>query len=178
MPPKPTKGGNSIRSHLRPASFDESLTQPESGTAAQAATSSDVGALKAELLSALHDDFAATLKTEFQAILGESLSSIKSELLSFKKELSSGLSTMQESFTGLKVTVAEMEHSLSTCTDDITSLQRKVEHLTKAVAKLEDKCDDLGVPVPAPKHPYRWGSRRRSIGGIHGCCITVAEGSL
>uniref|UniRef100_A0A668TBT9 L1 transposable element RRM domain-containing protein n=1 Tax=Oreochromis aureus TaxID=47969 RepID=A0A668TBT9_OREAU len=143
MPPKPTKGGSSIRPHLRPASPNEPLTHPKSGTAAQAATSSDVGALKAELLSALHEDFAATLKTEFQAILGESLSSIKSELLSFKKELSSGLSAMQESFTGLKVTVAEMERSLSTCTDDIVSLQRKVEHLTKAVAKLENKCDDL-----------------------------------
>ncbi|CAI5669521.1 unnamed protein product [Oreochromis niloticus] len=142
MPPKPTKGGSSIRPHLRPASPDEP-THPELGTAAQATTSSDVGTLKAELLSALREDFAATLKTEFQAILGESLSSIKSELLSFKKELSSGLSAMQESFIGLKVTVAEMERSLSTCTDDIVSLQRKVEHLTKAVAKLEDKCDDL-----------------------------------
>lgn len=36
-----------------------------------------------------------------------------------------------------------MQRSLSTCTDDIISLQRKVDHLTKAVAKLEDKCDDL-----------------------------------
>lgn len=36
-----------------------------------------------------------------------------------------------------------MQQSLSTCTDDIISLQRKVDHLTKAVVKLEDKCDDL-----------------------------------
>lgn len=87
MPPKLTKGGSSVWPHLQPASPDYPFTRPESGTAAQAATNSDVSALKVVLLSALREDFAATLKTEFQAILGECLSSIKSELLSFKKEL-------------------------------------------------------------------------------------------
>uniref|UniRef100_A0A087YPT0 L1 transposable element RRM domain-containing protein n=1 Tax=Poecilia formosa TaxID=48698 RepID=A0A087YPT0_POEFO len=98
--------------------------------------------LKKELLAALRDDFTAILKAEFHAVLGESLSSIKSELLSFKKELSSGLSAVQESFTGLNVTVAEMEKSLSTCTG-IVSLRKTVDSLTKTVAQLEDKCDDL-----------------------------------
>lgn len=36
-----------------------------------------------------------------------------------------------------------MQHSLSTCSDDITTLQEKVESLSAAVVKLEDKCEDL-----------------------------------
>lgn len=36
-----------------------------------------------------------------------------------------------------------MEHSLSTCSDDITVLQEKVESLSATVVKLDDKCEDL-----------------------------------
>ncbi|CAG6007005.1 unnamed protein product, partial [Menidia menidia] len=147
MPPKPVKGGNSIQSHLRLGPRGESSTCAESspgpGAAAHAAAISDTSSLKQELLAALREDFTAILKAEFHAVLGESLSSIKSELLSFKKELSSGLTAVQESFTGLNVTVAEMEKSLSTCTDEIVSLRKTVDSLTKTVAQLEDKCDDL-----------------------------------
>ncbi|CAG6006997.1 unnamed protein product [Menidia menidia] len=64
-------------------------------------------------------------------------------MLSFKKERSSGLTVVQESFTGLNVTVAGMEKSLSTCTDNIVSLRKTVDSLTKTVAHLEDKCGDL-----------------------------------
>uniref|UniRef100_A0A3B5RDH1 L1 transposable element RRM domain-containing protein n=1 Tax=Xiphophorus maculatus TaxID=8083 RepID=A0A3B5RDH1_XIPMA len=147
MPPKPVKGGNSIQSHLRPAPRGESSACAESTlvseAAARAAAISDASSLKQQLLAALRDDFTAILKAEFHSVLGESLSSIKSELLSFKKELSSGLTVVQESFTGLNVTVAEMEKSLSTCTDDIVGLRKTVDSLTKTVAQLENKCDDL-----------------------------------
>lgn len=36
-----------------------------------------------------------------------------------------------------------MEQSLSTCSDDIITLQSKVEHLSKEWVKLENKCEDL-----------------------------------
>uniref|UniRef100_A0A3Q2DIQ2 L1 transposable element RRM domain-containing protein n=1 Tax=Cyprinodon variegatus TaxID=28743 RepID=A0A3Q2DIQ2_CYPVA len=147
MPPKPVKGGNYIQSHLRPGPRGESSTCAESspgpGAVACPAPISDTSSLKQELLAALREDFTAILKAEFHAVLGESFSSIKSELLSFEKELSSGLTAVQESFTGLNVRVTEMEKSLSTCTDDIVSLRKTVDSLTKTVAQLEDKCDDL-----------------------------------
>ena len=43
----------------------------------------------------------------------------------------------------MRGTVAEVELSLSTCTDDILALQAKVEQLTQEAAKMENKCDDL-----------------------------------
>lgn len=103
----------------------------------------DVAGLKSELLSALRDDITKIFKSELQAAVGDNFSSIKSELLALKGELSSNISAMQQNFTGLKSTVAEMEQSLSTCTDDIVALQTKVDFLAKEVVKLENKCDDL-----------------------------------
>ena len=44
--------------------------------------------------------------------------------------------SMQMDMAALKGTVKDMEHSLSTCSDDITELQEKVESLSAAVVKL------------------------------------------
>lgn len=45
--------------------------------------------------------------------------------------------------SSLNVTVKGMEESLSTCTDDITQLQREVHRLIAVADTLQNKCDDL-----------------------------------
>ncbi|XP_037549965.1 protein 4.1-like [Nematolebias whitei] len=79
-----------------------------------------------------------------------SLSSINAELSAFKKELSSGLAAVQESFTGLKLTVTEVEKSVSTCTDDIEAFDLEEEPLLDRAHR---------IPAPKPKA----GERARPI---------------
>ena len=43
----------------------------------------------------------------------------------------------------LKVTVTDMEGSLSTCTDDVLSLQSKVVKLSTQLVTLDSKCEEL-----------------------------------
>ncbi|KAG7507280.1 hypothetical protein JOB18_029744 [Solea senegalensis] len=145
MPPKVNKGGHTIQSHLRPVTRDAASCCGESTfpprTTDTQSINMDSAALKSKLLLALREEVIAVFKVELQAALGENLSFMKTELLAFKSELSSSISAMQQDLAGLKGTVAGMEQSLSTCTDDI--VQNKVQHLTQAVLKLEDKCEDL-----------------------------------
>ena len=143
MSPKGKKGKNSITPHLRPVARPRSPTPPESPPPRSLPPGTmDVTSLRNELLSALPLDVAAMFKAELREALAETLSSIKTELLAFKTELSSSLSAVRQDVASLKSTVAEVELSLSTCTDDIVALRAKVEHLTQE-AKMEDKCDDL-----------------------------------
>uniref|UniRef100_A0A3B4Z3R3 L1 transposable element RRM domain-containing protein n=1 Tax=Stegastes partitus TaxID=144197 RepID=A0A3B4Z3R3_9TELE len=147
MPPKVNKGGNTIQTHLRPVTHEAatSCREPISppGTSDTQPKLTDVASLKTELHSTLREDVTAIFRSELHAALGENLSSIKTELLAMKSELSSSICAVQQNFVGLKSTVTEMEQSLSTCTDDILSLQTKVEYLTKEMGKLEDRCEDL-----------------------------------
>ena len=80
---------------------------------------------KAELLSSLRVEMPAIFRTELQAASTETLSSIKTELQAVKSELSSSITNIQSDVRTLKNTVGEMETSLSSCTDDITTLQTK-----------------------------------------------------
>lgn len=60
-----------------------------------------------------------------------------------KSELSDSIKNIQSDVCALKGTVGEMEISLSSCTDDITALQAKVEHLSSELTRLDNKCEDL-----------------------------------
>ncbi|KAL7394758.1 hypothetical protein ABVT39_003564 [Epinephelus coioides] len=86
---------------------------------------------------------AAIFKTELQAALTENLSNIKTELQAVKSELSGSITNIRSDVRALKDTVSEMETSLSTCTDDITTLQVEVEHLSADLIRLDNKCEDL-----------------------------------
>lgn len=86
---------------------------------------------------------AAIFKTELQAALTENLSNIKTELEAVKSELSGSITNIQSEVHALKDTVGEMETSLSTCTDDITTLQAKVEGMSADLLRLDNKCDEL-----------------------------------
>uniref|UniRef100_A0A673B3Z8 L1 transposable element RRM domain-containing protein n=1 Tax=Sphaeramia orbicularis TaxID=375764 RepID=A0A673B3Z8_9TELE len=97
-----------------------------------------------------------------QAAMNENLTSIKTELQAIKSELSLSISNIKSDLGALKHTVGEMETSLSTCTDDIVSLQAKVDHLSAKLLKVVKKCEDLesrsrrnniriiGVPEDSP----------------------------
>ena len=147
MPPKPNKQGNNPQPNQGPVA--NATTPPHASSVTSADTSHtppttvEITALKTELLPAPRSDVATIFKTELHEALGANLVSIKAELLTLKTELSGNISAIQADVTGLTATVNEMEHSLSTCSDDIATLQSKVEHLTKEWVKLENKCDDL-----------------------------------
>lgn len=96
-----------------------------------------------EILSELREEISIMFKKELQAALGENLVSIKSEIQALRSELSSEITIIRREFTGLRSTVTDMEKSLSTCTDDIVSLQTKVDTMAKELVKLENKCEDL-----------------------------------
>lgn len=147
MPPKTQKLGNNSQSNQRPAATACSPPHSDSAPPGEAhptsPSSADISALKTELLSALRDDVASIFKAELQTALSANLTSIKNELFALKSELSTSISSMQSDVATLKLTVTEMEQSLSTWSDDVVALQAKVDHLAKEFVKLEGKCDDL-----------------------------------
>uniref|UniRef100_A0A3B4FQ70 L1 transposable element RRM domain-containing protein n=1 Tax=Pundamilia nyererei TaxID=303518 RepID=A0A3B4FQ70_9CICH len=98
---------------------------------------------KAELLSELREEISALFKKELMAAFAENLTSIRSDIQQLKTDLSSDITTMRQEFAGLRSTVMEVEQSLSTCTDDIVHLQAKVDAMSKELATLENKCEDL-----------------------------------
>lgn len=147
MPPKAQKLGNNSQPNQRPAdtacSPPHSVSAPPGEAHPTSPSSADISALKTELLSALRDDVASIFKAELQTALSANLTSIKNELLALKTELSASISSMQTDVATLKLTVTEMEQSLSTWSDDVVALQAKVDHLAKEFVNLEGKCDDL-----------------------------------
>ena len=61
---------------------------------------------------------------------------VRSELQSYQNSVATELAT-------LKGTTGEMEKCLSSCTDDIVTLQREVARLKAQSESLQDKCEDL-----------------------------------
>ena len=86
---------------------------------------------------------AAIFKTELQAALTEKLSNIKTELRAVKSEISDSITNIQSDVHTLKGTVGEIKTSLSSCTDVITTVKAKVEHLSTELIRLDNKCEDL-----------------------------------
>ncbi|KAE8284639.1 Bile salt sulfotransferase [Larimichthys crocea] len=133
MPPKakpPTQ---------QPRPTPPAATAPHSGSPScsnGAAGGTPCPGFKADLLVAI-------FKTELQAALTENLSNIKTELRAVKSKLSDSITNIQSDVCALKGTVGEMETSLSSCTDDITTLQAKVAHLSTELIRLDNKCEDL-----------------------------------
>lgn len=136
----PQKGKTSTQPQ-RPASHAASPSRGDppscSDGAASGTPSSD---FKAELLSLLRVEMAAIFKTELQAALTENLSNIKTEMQAVKSELTGSITKIQSEIRAMKDTVGEMETSLSTCTDDISTPQAKVECLSADLIRLDNKC--------------------------------------
>ena len=60
-----------------------------------------------------------------------------------KVELNDNMAAIRSAVDVLKVTVTDMEGSLSTCTDDVLSLQSNVVKLSAQLVTLDSKCEDL-----------------------------------
>ncbi|KAL6480431.1 hypothetical protein MHYP_G00114640 [Metynnis hypsauchen] len=96
--------------------------------------------MKAEILSSLKEDIATLLRSQLKSVLTDEFAGMKSEL---KEEVISSVATLHADVDSVKQTVTEMEHSLSTCSDDITTRQTTVHKLIKDVAGLQERCVDL-----------------------------------
>lgn len=147
MKTRANKLGNEQTTQQRPATASSSMAESDTASAEERTglemTSDDTQRLKVEILSSLRNELAEIFRSELRSMLGDDLSTIKSELQAVKAEFSNSLVSVQTDMLALKSTVKDMEQSLSTCSDDITVLEDKVDSLMATVAKLEDKCEDL-----------------------------------
>lgn len=113
---------------------------PEKTAAVSSLASPD---FKAELLAALRNEVVGIFKTELETAMTNNFTQIKSELQSVKMELNASMAAIRTEVDVLKVTVTDMEGSLSTCTDDVVSLQSKVDKLSAQLVTLDNRCEDL-----------------------------------
>lgn len=91
----------------------------------------------------LRDDLVGVMKKEIRAVLESELGFFKSELLALKSGFEEFKNTANSDLAELRSTLAGAEQSLSTCSDDIITLQREVKRLTELTDDLQKKCDDL-----------------------------------
>ena len=147
MPPKSNKGSNLPRSTLRPVVHSVSPTNSCADSPGESidvrSSFPDVAVLRAELVAALREDVIALFRSELKEAVAESFSLFKTELLALKAELSGNLSTIQTKFVALKGAVAETDHSLSVCTNDISALKKETQHLSKELVRLENANEEL-----------------------------------
>uniref|UniRef100_A0A8C9YN82 Transposase element L1Md-A101/L1Md-A102/L1Md-A2 n=1 Tax=Sander lucioperca TaxID=283035 RepID=A0A8C9YN82_SANLU len=91
----------------------------------------------------LREDLVGAMKKEVRSVLESELGFFKSEVLSLKSGLEELKNTTNSEIAELRSTLAGAEHSLSTCSDDVTTLQRDVKRLTELADILQNKCEDL-----------------------------------
>ena len=96
-------------------------------------------AFKAELLAALREEMVGIFETELKTAMSDNFAKVKSELQSVKTELNANMATILSEVDVLKVTVIDMEGSLSSCTDDVVSLKSKVDKLSAQVVTLDSR---------------------------------------
>ncbi|CAL1615555.1 unnamed protein product [Knipowitschia caucasica] len=147
MPPKPKVLSTSAAAHARPSaattSSPSSDPAPKQLTSSPPALDSVSEDFKTELLTSLREEVVNVFRAELAMAMSDNLSKIKAELRDVKAELNVSIAAVSTEVGELKKTVRDMEGSLSTCTDDVVSLQSKVERLVNQVTALENKCDNL-----------------------------------
>ncbi|KAF7645089.1 hypothetical protein LDENG_00210340 [Lucifuga dentata] len=148
MAGKSTKGCNTFQTTLKPSCSCSSLELGDDGppekvastTAAAALTSED---FRGELVTLLRNDIGEIMETELRMAIEGEMAFIRADLSAVAAELKSYQDNISKKLTTLGGTVCEMERSLSSCTDDVTTLQREVQCLTTLTESLQNKCDDL-----------------------------------
>ena len=91
----------------------------------------------------LQEDLVGAMKKEVRSVLESELGFFKSEVLALKSGLVELKNTTNSELAVLRSTLASTEHCLSTCSDDVTTLQRDVKRLTELADTLQNKCEDL-----------------------------------
>lgn len=136
-PPQDVSPGKGAAAPLRSAPVPSTLQET---AAVSSMTSAD---FKAELLAALREEMADIFKAELKTAMSDNFNQVKSELQSVSTELNANMAAIRSDMDVLRQTVADMEGSLSSCTDDVVSLKSKVDTLSAQVAALDSKCEDL-----------------------------------
>lgn len=86
----------------------------------------------------LSEDLVGAMKKEVQSVLESELGFFKSEILALKSGLEEFKNTTSSEIAKLRSMLAGAEHSLSTYSDDVTTLQQDMKHLTE-LADLEGR---------------------------------------
>lgn len=107
------------------------------------AAQADSSAMKAEILSSLKADIAAMFRQELKTALSDDFEAIKTELHMLKTELANNTATMRSEVEAMKITMADMGQALSSQSDEVTSLQNRVDKLESEVNGLREKCLDM-----------------------------------
>lgn len=142
MPSKPKSTSNPAATLTRsalpatspPQSAAAKASPPEETATVPSMTSAD---FTAELLAALREEMVGIFKAELETAMTNNLTQIKSELQSMKTELNASIAAIRSEVDVLKVTVNDMEGSLSTCTDNVVSLKSKVDKLSAQLVTLD-----------------------------------------
>uniref|UniRef100_A0A8C9Z4V8 Transposase element L1Md-A101/L1Md-A102/L1Md-A2 n=1 Tax=Sander lucioperca TaxID=283035 RepID=A0A8C9Z4V8_SANLU len=124
MPMRPSKTRQTTISASKPSSTSQTTCKTKMAEEGSSAMPVDFEGFKRELC----EDLAGAMKKE--------VLSLKSGLEEFKN-------TTNSEIAELRSTLAGTEHSLSTCSDDVTTLQRDVKCLTELADILQNKCEDL-----------------------------------
>lgn len=98
---------------------------------------------KAELLTSIKEDISVLLRSELKDILAEEFGRLKIEIQAVKNEVVSNISLLRSDLDCVKNTVTDMELSLTTCSDDVSSLQTIVGKLQAEVKSLQGKYIDM-----------------------------------
>ncbi|KAL7390497.1 hypothetical protein ABVT39_022275 [Epinephelus coioides] len=155
MPPKQKNTNNPAATLTRPtppaASLGSGAATPPRSTPAETPPPEETAAVpsmtsagfNAELLAALREEMVGIFKTELKTAMTDNFTQVKSELQSVKTELNASMAAVRSEVDVLKVTVIDMEGSLSSCTDDVVSLKSKVDKLSAQLVTLDSRCEDL-----------------------------------
>ena len=120
----------------------------------------------------LREDLVGTMKKEVRSVLKSKLGFFKSEVLALKSGLKEFKKRTNSEIAVLRSTLASAEHSLSTCSDNVTTLRRDVRCLTELADTLQNKCEDLEGRSP------RNNVRIVGIPESPGSCSTSAISAL
>lgn len=91
----------------------------------------------------LREELVDVMKKEIRAVLESELGVFKTDVLALKSGLEEVKNTTSSDLAGLRSTLAGAEESLSSCSDDIVTLQREVKRLSELTDELQKKCEDL-----------------------------------
>lgn len=90
----------------------------------------------------LREDLVGAMKKEVRFVLESELGFFKSEVLALKSGLEEFKNTTNSELAKPHSTLASSEHTLSTCSDDVTTLQCDVKRLAELADTLQNKCED------------------------------------
>lgn len=110
-----------------------------STTSAGATMPLTTDAFRRELLTSLCEDIGDVIKSEIRSVLEKEMAGFRADINVVRTELQTYQSSVATELATLKSTTGKMERSLSSCTDDIATLQHEVVQLKAQSESLHNK---------------------------------------